>query len=244
MGHVSKSSTFVCVRSHGDRPTQSYGKRSLRHAKERALRAPGRGSRLVYWFGAVILVARVATGAGLRSQPRNISITLPDYQTESRDEAFEKVSDAYRALTKLADSTMEIVENPEFSIEQRTEALTIIECLDGHLTARRLVSVIDLIETRGVFFREKARGRYPIVTVLKDRGPSVAPAVVAGIQKETNEKRFAMLCDVLEAAVGTEAAVEMLEKKSALEGVEEWQKARLNHAKDLVESTERGYSEK
>lgn len=97
--------------------------------------------------------------------------------------------------------------------------------------------MIDLEEQRGFFSGETFRGKFPIVSLLKGKGSSAAAGLIEALPEEQDERRFAMICDVLRTVYGAEKAEKALERASRQVGATAEKKAAWERASSLLKSS-------
>ena len=138
-------------------------------------------------------------------------ITMPDYHHAPREKWHGQANLLYQQLNSMAEEALKSVADDRLSIDRRTNSLMIVEQFSASVTATKLIKTIELEDDRGVYFSDIARGRYPIVTVLKNYGAPVTDYVNFALAQETSPHRRELLCDVLEQAIGVQRASEKLD---------------------------------
>ena len=132
------------------------------------------------------------------TEPAHLSITMPDYHHAPREKWRDQANLLYQQLNSIAEEALKSVADDRLSIDRRTAALMIVEQFSAPVTAEKLIKTIELKDDRGVHFSDIARGRYPIVTVLKNYGAPITDYVKFALAQETSPHRRELLCDVLE----------------------------------------------
>jgi len=196
------------------------------------------GSKAVVLLTVIPSLYWVAVGASSEkwrrprwdTQARTYTIHMPDYHHASRTEWRDQRSDAWSQLAAIADDALQSVVDERLTIEQRTDALEIVELFPAMLTAKKLTEVIDLKDERRFFYAEKNRGEYPIVSVLVNYGAPAAQdargdcrvvnAVGSALARETDPLRRKLLVDVLQRLIGLKQSLETL--KTYLEQDDRW----------------------
>ncbi len=145
------------------------------------------------------------------TEPAKYAITMPDYHHAAREKWRGQVNLLYQQLNSIAEDALKSVADNRLSIDRRTDALMIVEQFSAPVTAKMLIESIELEDERGVHYTDIARGRHPVVTVLKNYGVPVTDHVNFALAQETNPRRRELLCDVLEQVSGVQKALERLD---------------------------------
>lgn len=169
-------------------------------------------------------------------EDRLISIEMPDYLNKTRDEAFEQLSEAWRNIDRAAKRSIDIVADERVPLEQRMDALGLTEMFAPMHTVRRLCPLIDIQDPRNVFFREKARGRYPIMTVLKQYGRGIEGNLVQALRAETSPEKAKLLCEVLTSIAGPEEARKKVQEGIADDRFPDDTRQRLQAALQIIDN--------
>ena len=162
--------------------------------------------------GVLQKASSVAERGRDRSSPRTYIIQMPDFHGGTPQDQPWRANSVYiqEQLSSVADEALVQVADSTLSIEPRLGALAIADRFCVEMTGPELVATIDFKDDRLFASQPVSRGRYPIVTVLVEYGPSAVPCVIEALRTEVDVERRNLLCDVLEKAAGFDFAEKAL----------------------------------